>query len=266
VLTNQQLDHYRTFGFVVLPDLLGPERSAALRTEVDTAIRDAYAGTYDERVIDGISGHYLTMTSGLTPLSASLVCDNPVLIDAAELLLGGPALPAPPEGILYFAEAGWHNDDGIGVNGVKFATYFDELDASNGALRFVPCSHYGQARPDLYAYQRAGYSEVPGVAAASRPGDVIAFDVHTFHASFGGRDRLAWAIEYIAMPSDEESRGRALHWMADSFEQEPRGFDRQRYPVWRDWLTNPGGQPRRTAVIARLREVGVLDLPGAELG
>jgi hypothetical protein len=266
VLSTQQLDHYRAFGFVVLPDLLGQERSAALRAEVDTAIRDAYASSYDERVIDGISGHYLPMASRLTPLSTSLVCDDPVLIDAAEQFLGGPVLPALPEGVLYFAEAGWHNDDGIGVNGVKFATYFDDLDASNGALRFVPCSHYEQARPNLYAYQRAGYAEVPGVVTASRPGDVIAFDLHTFHASFGGQDRLAWATEYLAVPSDEKSRARSLRWMADAFEQEFRGFDRERYPVWRDWLANPEGQPRRTAIIGRLRQAGVLDLPGAELG
>jgi hypothetical protein len=31
-------------------------------------------------------------------------------------------LPSVPEGALYFAEAGWHDDDGIGVRGVKFAT------------------------------------------------------------------------------------------------------------------------------------------------
>ncbi len=120
--------------------------TAALRAEVDTAIRDAYAATYGERVIDGISGHYLPMTSRLTPVSAGLVCDDPVLIGAAEALLGGPVLPSLPEGVLYFAEAGWHNDDGIGVAGVKYAAYFDPLDASNGALRFIPCSQYNEAR------------------------------------------------------------------------------------------------------------------------
>jgi len=62
VLTAQQLDHFATFGFVVLSGMLGGRRTAALRAEVDTAIRDAYATTYHERVIDGISGHYLPMT------------------------------------------------------------------------------------------------------------------------------------------------------------------------------------------------------------
>lgn len=114
MLTTAQVDRFRTFDFTVLAGYLA-DRVDALRAEVDAAIRDAYAATYDEWVIDGISGHYLPMASRLTPVSASLVCDDPRLIDAAEQLLGGPVIPECPEEVLYFAEAGWHTDDGIGV-------------------------------------------------------------------------------------------------------------------------------------------------------
>ncbi len=80
------------------------------------------------------------MASRLTPMSASLVCDDPELIDAAEQLLEGPVIPECPKAVLYFAEAGWHIDDGIGVAGVKLAAYFDPLTAAEGALRLVPGS------------------------------------------------------------------------------------------------------------------------------
>ena len=266
MITQQQFEHFVTFGFVLLPGLLGSERTQRLRAEVGSAIHDAYSSTYDERVIDGISGHYLPMVSRSTPASASLVCDDPVLIETAEALLGRPVLPSLPEGVLYFAEAGWHDDDGIGVNGVKFATYFDALESANGALRFVPCSHHQDARPRLRAYQLARYEDFPGVVIESRPGDVVAFDLHTFHASFGGRDRLAWTITYLAIPLDEADRAKTLRWMNDAFEQGFRGFDRERYPAWRDWLANPSHHPGRAAVIERLRTTGVLDLPGADLG
>ncbi|MGH9089226.1 MAG: phytanoyl-CoA dioxygenase family protein [Acidimicrobiales bacterium] len=159
MLISAQIDHFSTFGFVTLPGLLGATRVEELRAEVDTAIRDAYAATYDQRVIDGISGHYLPMASRLTPLSAALVCDDPVLINAAEQIVGQAVLPSVPEGILYFGEAGWHNDDGIGVQDVKFATYFDALDATNGALCFVPCSHHADATASLRAYQHAHYQD-----------------------------------------------------------------------------------------------------------
>jgi hypothetical protein len=245
MLNTSQIDHFHTFGFVVLPALLSPDRTEALRSEVDAALHDAYAATYDDRAVDGISGHYLPMAAALTPVSTSLVCDDPILIDAAEQLLASPALPSVPEGVLYFAEAGWHDDDGIGVQGVKFTTYFERLNATNGALRFVPCSHHPGSRPALRAYQRAGYDDYPGAVSETRPGDVIAFDLHTFHASIGGKDRLAWAIAYLAQPTDDDERVRILRSMADSFEQKFRGFDRHRYPVWRDWLANAEHHVRR---------------------
>jgi hypothetical protein len=275
MLTTAQIDHYHTFGFVVLPGLLGTGHAAALYAEVEHALRDAYAKTYHERVIDGISGHYLPMASRHTPLSASLVCDTPLLIGVAEQLLGGPVIPECPEGVLYFAEAGWHNDDGIGVTAVKLATYADPLGAGNGALRFLPGSHTPEQNSRLSAYRARRQSPdsnteeepaYPGYVAVSRPGDVIAFDVHTWHASTGGRDRFAWNIVYQRSPDTDAERERTARSMTDGFEQAFRGFDRDRYPIWRDWLADPQHHHLRTVVIERLRGAGVLDLPGAAVG
>jgi len=276
MLTTAQADHFRTFGFTVLRGYLAD--CAALRAEVDAAIRDAYAATFDERVIDGISGHYLPMASRLTPVSASLVCDDPRLIDAAGQLLGGPVIPECPEGVLYFFEAGWHTDDGIGVRGVKFAAYFGELTAGNGALRLVPGSHHPEQNARLAAYscrrgpargeaEAAAYqASIPGYIADTSPGDVIAFDLHTWHASTGGRDRLAWTAVYQRCPETDAERDRTLRSVHDSFEQAFRGFDTGRYPVWRDWLADAATHPRRAGVIGRMRHAGVLDLPGARDG
>ena len=277
MLTTAQADHFTTFGFAVLRGFLA-DRAAALHAETDAAIRDAYAVTYEERVIDGISGHYLPMAARLTPVSTSLVCDDPRFIDAAGRLLGGPVIPECPEGVLYFAEASWHTDDGIGVRGVKFATYFDKLTEGNGALRLVPGSHHPEQNTRLAAYRDrqlplrtdaevAAYrASIPGHVAATVPGDVIAFDLHTWHASFGGRDRLAWTAVYQRCPETAAERDRTLRSVHDSFEQAFRGFDRARYPVWRNWLDDTAAHPRREPVIGRMREAGVLDLPGARDG
>jgi hypothetical protein len=72
MFTTGHVDHFRTFGFTVLRGYLA-DRVTALRAEADAAIRDGYAASYDERVIDGISGHYLPMASRLTR-SARLWC------------------------------------------------------------------------------------------------------------------------------------------------------------------------------------------------
>ncbi len=151
MLCSAQIERFHTVGFLVLPGFLG-DVSQDLRRETDAALREAYGATFDERVIDGISGHYLPVASCLTPVSTSLVCDNPRFIDAAEALLGGPVLPECPEAILYFFEAGWHNDDGIGVVGVNFVTSFDHLSAINGALRPLPGSHRPEEQARLSAH------------------------------------------------------------------------------------------------------------------
>jgi len=170
---------------------------------------------------------------------------RPRLIDVAEDLLDGPVNPSCPEGVLYFAEAGWHNDDGIGVRGVKFAIYFDHLVAESGALRFLPGSHHPEQHARLVAYREAqmpidtdakatGYlASIPGYVAETRPGDVIAFDLHTWHASIGGRDRLAWTIEYQRCPESDAERERTKQSMHDGFEKAFLGFDRERFPIWR---------------------------------
>jgi hypothetical protein len=277
MLTTGLVDHFRTFGFAVLRGYLA-DRATALRAEVDAAIRDAYAATYDERVIDGISGHYLPMAARLTPVSASLVCDDTRFIDAAGQLLDGPVIPECPEGVLYFAEAGWHTDDGIGVRGVKFAAYFGQLTAATGALRLVPGSHHPEQNARLAAYRGrqlpirddaeacAYQASFPGYVAETSPGDVIAFNLHTWHASIGGRDRLAWTAVYQRCPQAGQERDRMLRSVHDGFEQAYRGFDRGRYPIWRDWVDNADSHPARAGLIARMRQAGILDLPGARDG
>jgi hypothetical protein len=164
------------------------------------------------------------------------------------------------------------------VRGVKFAAYFDTLTADSGALRLLPGSCHPEQKTRLAAYrsrqmpissdaEAAAYqASIPGYAAATAPGDVIAFDLHTWHASFGGRDRLAWTRAYQRCLQTGTERDRALRSVHDSFEQEFRGFDRNRYPLWRDWLAGAAAHPRRAGVIERMRRAGVLDLPGAQDG
>jgi hypothetical protein len=188
-----------------------------------------------------------------------------LLVVAARALLDGPVIPECPEGVLYFADAGWHNDDGIGVVGavgVKFATYFDPLGAANGALQFVPGSHDPEQTARLVDYRKRHLqpspdtasardgASLPGAAADTASGDVIAFDLHTWHASFGGRDRLAWTVVYLRCPRTDAEHERTLMSMNDSFEQAFRGFDRDRYPIWRDWLSAASLHSRRGPVIA----------------
>jgi hypothetical protein len=212
-----------------------------------------------------------------TPVSAALV-DDQRLFDVAEALLGRSVVPLPAEGALYFGQAGWHFDDGIGVSGLKVALYLEPITAATGALRLLPLSHRPGMRT-LLEQHRAGHgcagstdalagqmAAFPFSAAETVPGDAVIFDLHTWHASAGGRNRLAWTVEYLAVPADVDGRRRLLRYAADHHDQTDRGFDHHRYPVWRDWIAAPPQRSRRAVAVARLRELGLLDLPGALLG
>jgi hypothetical protein len=148
MLSDEQIDHYRTFGFLVLPGRLDEHETAALGAELDRAHRDAFGARYDERPDrGGIDGHYLPMMSRTrTPRSLALV-EDPRFLAAARQLIGAAVVPFYAEGILYFGEAGFHDDAGPGVKAVKFVAYLEPLTADTGALRLLPGSHHRSSRP-----------------------------------------------------------------------------------------------------------------------
>ena len=82
---------------------------------------------------------------------------------------------------------------------------------------------------------------------------------------------------FVALPGLLGQYAEALRYEVDAalhhayaatygFEQQYRGFDRERYPTWLDWLAEAPLHPRRAQVAEHLRRVGALDLPGAEIG
>jgi hypothetical protein len=271
--TDAEVAHFRLFGFVVLRRFLDPATTGRLRTEVEWALRDAYGERFEERVdTGGIAGHYLPMMAASTPVSQGLVADDSGLLAAAETLLGRSVLPDHAEGILYFKHAAWHFDDGIGVDGVKFSVYLEQLDASNGALRLLPGSHdrelHARLRGYVRAYLRASgeldmpshVAGMPGYVAGTQPGDVIAFHSATWHCSYGGTDRLAWTIGYLPDPASPEERAKFTEWMRDTCDPGGRSYERGRYPLYRDWVAGADRHPLRSRVVARLRELGVFEL------
>jgi hypothetical protein len=90
IVTHAQIDFYRTFGFVVLPELIEPETVAALSEEFDRVLPEAFGDSWPERHDDGISGHYLPAMGPRTPVSRELA---ERLLGAGEALLGAAALP-----------------------------------------------------------------------------------------------------------------------------------------------------------------------------
>jgi hypothetical protein len=271
MLTDQQVDHYQTYGFLVLPHYLDEQETGELAAELDRALRDGYGDHFDDR--DNWWGHSLPMMSRQrTPTSLALVEDDRFLT-AARRLLDAPVLPTHAEGNLLFGEAGFHTDCGTGTPGVKFVAYLEPLTASNGALRLMPGSHhpdFGAAIDAWEARNRAKDADqlwhqitgLPCSVAETQPGDVIAFNWHTRHASIGGKDRRQWTISYAKDPAtaaEEAERLRDFFCSVVPDGDEP--YDHHAYPCYdQHWLTPDPAHPQRVFVTQRMRELGLFQI------
>ncbi|MES2643165.1 MAG: phytanoyl-CoA dioxygenase family protein [Myxococcota bacterium] len=256
-MTPADRAHFHTFGFVVLRGAFDP---GPLSAELDRALRDGVSVRFD--VAGGaIGARYVPMMAEAhTPVSLSLLDQ---LAAPAAALLGAPVLPSRAKGVLYHGAAGWHVDSAQDVASVGLAAYLEPLDASNGALRVVPGSH----RPELGAAVARFLADhpdatLPGLPIPTEPGDIIAFDEHLYHASWGGRDRRQWRIDYVADPVDRTDVTEAAlrAWYEGQYAPDwDGGYDVDRYPsygeVWR-----ASGRP----CLARLEALGAHAAAAAE--
>jgi hypothetical protein len=88
------------------------------------------------------------------------------------------------------------------------------------------------------------------------PGDIIVFDEHLFHASFGGGTRRQWRVDYITDPANAEAEEQARVYFRELYRPDwDGGYDVDRYPSYgSDWVQSP----RRA--VARLEALGVYEL------
>jgi hypothetical protein len=267
MFSHQEIAHFRAFGYVVLHGLLDDEEIATLRAEVTSALGEAFGAVGRDRPDEGgISGDYLPLSVDRSPLSQALIADDARLFQGSADLLGRPTVPTPPIATRFTAAATpWHIDQGPDIGGVKFLIHLEPRSAETGALRVVPGSHDPGFAARMEQYWSAdpgnqGFAAwpAPAVVLPTRPGDVLAFDLHLRHSSVGGGRRLAWTIEYLPWPglADPER----LRVVRDLAEDTVDDVDPDHWPTWREWVAGAAEAPAsRSVAIERLRLLGVLD-------
>lgn len=270
MFSQQDILHFRTFGYVVARNLLSDAEVAQLSAEVTAALTDAYGGVgtdLDPDSAGGIRGDYLPLAADSAPLSQSLIADDSRFYQGSVALTGGPTVPTAPIATCFTSNAGWHNDDGTDIGGVKFLIHLQPRGAGTGALRVIPGSHDGTFRGLVEQYfgqdpARQGFSGwlAPFIPLETAPGDVIAFDLHLFHSSAGGCNRLAWTIEYLPWPGlgDPARLAAVRAGVVDIVDYDHKAYDRDRWPTWRDWEAKARHIPSRQSAVERLRLLGVL--------
>jgi Phytanoyl-CoA dioxygenase (PhyH) len=268
MLTHQQVLHFRAFGYIALRGLLSADEAGTLRAEATQALAGAFGRIGGEpNDLGGISGDYLPLAVSRAPLSMSLIADDPRTFLASAELLGGPTVPTVGVATCFTGDSSWHTRQGPGIGGVTFWADLEPRTAQTGALRLIPGSHLADFKRRLREYCAAdpatsGFEqwEWPHVVVETEPGDVVAFHAHLMNCAQGGAPRLSWTIDYLPWPGlahrDQMQVVRDL--VLDSGEFDHEVYDRDRWPVWRDWAAGAAAVPSRAVALERLELLGVL--------
>jgi len=186
-VSSANLERFRAEGFLVLRDAFDP---GPLADEIDAALRDGLRRDAAVSIGGGGAGFQaVIMMCELTPVSLALL-DQLALV--ASTLLDADVIPGRAKGTRYTGSTDWHRDSELPLPDMSFVAYLESLDAACGALQVRPRSHLD----DHGAPSDAMILE-------TEPGDLIAFDAHLLHASFGGSVRRQWRVDFGADPANE---------------------------------------------------------------
>ena len=264
MLTEQQITHFQTSGFLILRDAFSPDELELINAEFERGLTAAYR----HAPFDGARRHWVQMMGPETPFFAALL-EDPRFCEAAEQFYGEDVIGMGSAANRYISNTRWHADTGsIDQYGVKFAHYLQPVDANSGALRVIPGSHKNPLHDELRHHSECqGMSlldpilDVPAYVCESEPGDVVAFDLRLWHASWGGHtDRRMCTLVYYNNPrtAEEEAATRAQAIRnADQGTRKfelPSSLDRC---IMTHWIANREASEKRQRWINRRRELGL---------
>lgn len=259
-ISEQQLNQFNTFGFLVFHNLLSPAEVDLYRQEMDAGLDARIEGGNH----DGTKRFWAYLNDSDTPFITSL-SDDPRFGDVAEQLLGKDVIAICGDSNYYVGDTQWHPDV-TEFDAVKFTIYLESLDANTGALRVIPGSHrepyHSQIARDTETAFGVRPEDLPAYAFASNPGDVLVFNVATWHSAFGGSTRRRMStLQYYEDPQTPEITERVGRVLRASAESYMSRLNRPMYPSYWRSIDNP----RHQRWVGRLAELGVLEHRGPRL-
>jgi hypothetical protein len=264
MLTDLQLNHYKTFGFSIMRDVFTPAEIEILRDEFETELDYVYR----DQPFAGETRYWTMMLGQRTPFFAGLLEDER-FCGVAEQLYGDDVIGIGTDANRYVGDTKWHPDHGANPDedcfGVKFALYLDPVDATTGALRIVPGSHnrpYHEQLRGSWETLDLEVTEVPSYVCDSQPGDAVAFDMRCWHGSHGGASgRRMVTCVYYNNPQGEAQEAATCK-RGEASRDTPAQFNRpdgSMYPT--EYLANPAGSSKRQRWLERMAQFGYFDLP-----
>ena len=214
MLTEEQVSHFRSFGFLVLRDLLSPGEIADIGRDFDEVMEEERDG----EPFDGLKSQSVLWFVEHRPSLYRLAEDDRIY-NAIGQLLGPDFLWVVSDANLYVGDTPWHGGDGspVVLDHVKVVIYLDPLTRDTGALRVIPGSQLTEFQQHLKVlgeqfedpgnrpFGLAG-AEVPAYSLDTRPGDVVFISESAiWHGAFGGSSgRRQFTLIYYEDPKTDE--------------------------------------------------------------
>lgn len=231
MLTADQLEQFRVFGYVLLRKAYDSARVQEIKSEMER-LWIANLG----RIPDGMRRAQVNYFVEQSPLLTGLI-EEDELYSTIEQLLGEDFVWGGSEGnsgILTDKDAQhWHADrlgrEDTEYPRLKIMLYLDPMQEANGALRVIPGSHRSPMHEELLPFTRHHIpdqaffgipgNEVPAQVMRTNPGDMLLFHHSLFHAVYGNQgSRRFIALKFAARPNSDTRLRSVLKWSKEVFE------------------------------------------------
>ena len=212
MITEGQVAHFNTFGFLLLKQVFSSTEMAAITREYESFIEIGEKNPIQaERGVTTVSS-IIEMSPRLTELAI----DDRIYGTIKQLLEPG-FIWSGSEGQRGRSFASWHADrpgkKELFFTRIKVHLYLDPTTKETGALRVIPGSqrspYHDCLQPLHHYHDKQGHEktadnphpfvlegpEIPGYAIESNPGDIVFFNQSVMHAVYG---RLVNQRRYIA--------------------------------------------------------------------
>ncbi len=275
MLTEQQIQHFETFGFIVRRQVFSVEEIARYNEEFDNHLSTLKDGF--EKIKNSRSRKWPNWSNLIpeTPCLAGMLEDSRICVPT-EQLQGEDTVPVRSNANSFRHNTDWHPDSRQRhLRMLKNLVYLQPTTGDRGSLRLIPGSHVSPLFDELIRIglnksegneskylKESGMSgeDIPCYIFTSQPGDVITFNMNVWHAAFGGyEDRRNCSLAFYSNPrtAQEEEDLRAQVDNAKNISPNMDLQDAQYYHPW--WLSNPEGSARRARWIEWLDQWGFIE-------
>lgn len=255
MLTQEQIRHFRTLGFVLCKGLLSKEEMQVISDAFDIAMEKARDGAPKPK--PGEARQQVVPFFDYDPETFYPLLDDARIVEPLVQLMGEDFILTVSEGILHTGGSGWHHDACApeGIFSMRAAIYLDPLSAEDGCLNVIPGSHMKEYRDAIASTINnvgVGPEDIPGrYPLVNEPGDVLYMNHKTFHSALSDKPGRRAIHINCTQNATSEKNTEHFEWLMGFLNGETNGWGR----FYSDCLIRTAS-PRRKKMLDRAIELG----------